>query len=273
MDKVFKMLPIPDYDKVVEGLGLLEPETYSTLGGISLSFSRFFDSSIVVRSDVTNFGSDIDIVGSFAASYAQFPRDTTSIDALLSNTYSSPMDELLDDIRDVMFRSSVAIAEQKIADFIWIDPGQTDAPSTHVSSQKFTHVGEYKIYHTVYKTNNLTLVIVMVLMSCNVLAVIPLYQGFWRLGRKVSLSPLEVEKALRNSAITDPETGAAKAFSVLDITDRSVHLPQSGSNLQADELVKVLRKTKVRYGEVAPNILGMGLTEYTVKARRGWLYY
>jgi hypothetical protein len=258
VDKVLKILPMPDYDKAVEGEALLSPGSHNTLGGISLAFSRLFDSSISLESDITNYGADVFVQGSFAAPYAQFAQGTTN-ENFLDNTYSSPMDELLANIRDIMFRSSVAIVEHKVADYVWVDGTfQRDTQGSNVPSQTITHLGEYHIYHTVYKTNTLILGIGVGLMVVAVLAIMPLFWGFWRLGRKVSMSPLEVAKALHYSTITDPQTGAAEAYSVLDVRRHPDRLPQFGSNFPADELVELLGKTKVKYGEVAPNILGLG---------------
>ena len=273
VDKVLKILPMPDYDKAVEGEAILSPGSHNTLGGISLAFSRLFDSSISLESDITNFGADVFVQGSFAAPYAQFAQGTTNKN-FLNNTYSSPMDELLANIRDIMFRSSVAIVEHKVADYVWTDGTfQQDAQGSNVPSQTITHLGEYRIYHTAYKTNTFILGIGVGLMVVAVLAIMPLFWGFWRLGRKVSMSPLEVAKALHYSTITDPQTGAAEVYSVLDVRRHPDRLPQFGSNFPADELVKLLGKTKVKYGEVAPNILGIGLSEYTETARKGWRYH
>jgi hypothetical protein len=184
------------------------------------------------------------------------------------------MDELLANIRDIMFRSSVAIVEHKVADYVWTDGTYSqDAQGSNVPSQNYTHLGEYLIYHTVYKTNALILGIGVGLMVVAVLAIMPLYWGFWRLGRKVSMSPLEVAKAMHYSTITDPQTGAAEAYSVLDVRGHPDRLPQFSSNFPADQLVKLLGKTKVKYGEVAPNISGMGLSEHTATARKGWRYH
>ena len=99
-----------------------------------------------------------------------------------------------------------------------------------------------------------------------ILAILPLYWGFWRLGRTVSMSPLEVAKALHYSTITDSQTGSKEAYSVLDAKS------QLGSNFSDDELVKLLGNTKVKYGEVAPHVPGMGLSEHTNMARNDWYY-
>lgn len=107
------------------------------------------------------------------------------------------------------------------------------------------------------------------LMLVAVLAILPLFWGFWRLGRDVSMSPFEVAKALHTA--TDQQNGTTQGHSVLDLkveTDQT-HV---GSNLPVSKLVAALGETKVRYGEVAPNVLGLGLDERTERARRGWRY-
>ncbi|KIX01963.1 uncharacterized protein Z518_07902 [Rhinocladiella mackenziei CBS 650.93] len=274
VDKLLKTLPIPDYDNAIADFSLLTPGVHSTLGGIALAFARLFDSSIILKEDITNSGADVSVQGAFAAPYAQFVEGTTN-DAYLNNTYASPMDELLSDIRDIMFRSSVAITEHQIPDYFWPDGSatETDAKSTTVPSQRVTQLGQYGIYHTIYKTNKVILGVAVGLMTLAILATLPLYWGFWRLGRKVSLSPLEIGKALHNSAMIDTGTGAAQSYSVLDVRDHHGRLPQYGSNLSAEELVKFLGAKKVKYGEVASNILGIGLFTDTKEARNGQLYY
>ena len=93
-----------------------------------------------------------------------------------------------------------------------------------------------------YATRRIILDIAIGLMAATILAILPLYIGYWQLGRKVSLSPLEVAKALHYSIIIDSRMGMRKAASVLDVGEKQSpdQLPQSGSNLPADELVKLL---------------------------------
>ncbi|KIW76872.1 hypothetical protein Z517_09316 [Fonsecaea pedrosoi CBS 271.37] len=100
------------------------------------------------------------------------------------------------------------------------------------------------------------------------------YDGYWLLGRKISLSPFEVAEALHYSAVVDERTGTRVPYSVLDVDDgeRPDQVPQSGLNLSADEPVKVPGSYKVCYGEIAPNILGLALVEYTDTANAGRLY-
>ena len=274
VDKVLKLLSMPEYDKDVENNAFPNPGVHSTLGGVSLAFSSLFNSKITVKSDVTNQGADVSVQGSFAAPYAQFAAGTGNVDKALNNTYPSPMDALLTNIRDIMFRSSVAVAEHRVADYVWTDSEQAfDVPSSHIPTQNVTNLGEYRVYHTVYKTDNLILSICIGLMAVALLAILPLYWGFWRLGRKVSMSPLEVAKALQHSTITDTRAGMAKPESVLDFRRHPDQLPGFGSNIEASELVKLLGNKRVKYGEVSPSVLGIGLSEGTATARKGWRYH
>lgn len=271
VDKVIRTLAIPEYDKIVKTLNLT-PGTHCTLGRISLAFSTLFDSSIVIKSDVTNFGADESVQGSFAAPYAHFFQGTETADAALNNTFSSPMAALLSNIRDVMFISSVAIAQNEIKAYAGTntaDPVE-DELTASVPAVKVTNLGEYHVYHTVYTTNRLILGLSISLISLAVLDILPLFWGYWRLGRKVSLSPVEVAKAIHGSTVRrDGDSGIRTATSVLDVPAQHGGRVQIGSNLSADELVEVLGDAKVRYGEVAPDILGMGSSEYTTPARRG----
>ena len=277
VDKVLQFLPMLDYDKSQEANSFPLPGSHSTLGGIGLALSRLFDSSISAQSDPTNFGARLSLQGSFIAPYAQFAQGTENT-GIMNNTFSSPMDQLLTNIRDIMFRSSVAIAQHNITDYVLSNgpdrPNTEESQGSAVPAQPFIGPATYFIYETVYKTNKATLSVGIGLMLLAILAILPLYRGFWRLGRKVSMSPLEVAKALHYSTIiTDSRTGSRETYSVLDAKGRSDRLPQLGSNFDDDELVALLGNVKVKYGEVAPHVLGMGLNEYTESARNGRLYH
>lgn len=263
-----------DYDKSQEANTFPQLGSHSTLGGIGLALSRLFDSSISAQLDPTNFGARLSLQGSFIAPYAQFTQGTNNT-GIMNNTFSSPMDQLLANIRDIMFRSSVAIAQHNVTDYVLSGgPENDESQGSAVPTQLFTGPAIYFIYETVYKTNKAILDVGIGLMLLAILAILPLYRGFWRLGRKVSMSPLEVAKALHYSTIiTDSRTGSRETYSILDAKGRSDRLPQFGSNFDDNELVALLGNMKVKYGEVAPHVLGMGLNEYTEGARNGRLYH
>jgi Protein of unknown function (DUF3176) len=267
-DKVLQLLPYMDYDKSQDTETFPIVGSHSTLGGISLALSRLFSSEITAQFDPTNLGARIAVSGSFVTPYAQFAKGTDNGE-IMDNTFLSPMDQLLNNIRDIMFRSTLAIAQQNISDYV-IDTqngtGYHETNSTHVPAQSITRSANYFVYETVYKTNKLILGLAIGLMLLAIMAVLPLYWGFWRLGRDVSLSPLEVAKALHYCTTRDPENEQLKAYSILDLKGRL------GSNHADKELVELLGRTRVKYGEVDANILGMGLTTFTIAARNGCKY-
>src|SRR6202012_2309884 len=130
VDKVVQLLSQPGYDTELANISFGSPGTHSTLGGIALGFARLFNSAIMVKSDITNNGADIFVQGAFAVPYSAFPKGTSN-SAFLNNTYASPMAELLVNIRDIMFRSSVTIAQQNVADYVIPTPTEAlDAQGT-----------------------------------------------------------------------------------------------------------------------------------------------
>ena len=265
VDKVLQRLPEPDYDKIQDKSQAHEnvnnyslPGTRSTLGGLSLAFQNLFGSSISVTMNSMSEGYNTVMEGSFAAPYSPSSSQNNSIDSAIP----SPMDELLADIRDIMFRSSIAIAQNRTKGYSILQDG-LEVQDSAVPSEKVNSMGQYTIYETVYQTNKLILSIAVGLIIVALSLIMPLYWGFWRLGRKVSMSPLEVAKAMHYSTIIDPQTGRMEDYSILEIKDRSNRLPQSGSNFSNDELIELLGDSNVKFGEVAPTILGIGLSEYT----------
>ncbi|KAH7386019.1 hypothetical protein BKA66DRAFT_67582 [Pyrenochaeta sp. MPI-SDFR-AT-0127] len=51
------------------------------------------------------------------------------------------------------------------------------------------------ISNGIYRTNTVHVVLGVIISIAGVLAILPLYYGFWELGRKVSLNPLEIARA------------------------------------------------------------------------------
>jgi hypothetical protein len=271
-DKVVQLLPELDYDKNQSANAYRSPGSHSTTGGLGLGLNTLFSSSISIQYDATNEGARTSITGSLVASYAQFEKGTSNTD-IDNNTFSSPMDQVMNDIRNIMFRSSVAIAQQNISDFVFNGSSTLDYAGTNVPVEAFTRAGMAQVFETVYKTNRINLAVGISLMLVALLAILPLYWGFWRLGRVVSMSPLEIAKALHYSPAVNPETGRAEPYCVLDMKGYHDRSPQYGSNFSDGELVRLLGERKVRYGEVQPHVLGIGLSEYTNAVEKDQRYH
>ncbi|OAG36660.1 hypothetical protein AYO21_09135 [Fonsecaea monophora] len=185
-----------------------------------------------------------------------------------------------------------------------------DVQTSTAPVHNVTTVGQYRIYHTMYRTDR-TILVVAACLSLTALHWVrraarermdvgSKLEEAWSSSAlrflrtlsfslrsfsstvfphkavKISLSPFEVAKTLHYSTVVDDRTGTIIPYSVLDVDNRKRpdRAPQSGSNLSADELVKILGSRKVRYGEVTPNILGLGWAWSSVptQPRRERLY-
>ena len=274
VDKAFEELPPPVADKNNSAMGLLiRSGSHSTLGGIAYVLKKLYTTSINMTQDITT-SADTTIDGLFAWSFARFEKGL-GVDAYGNNTFESPMLQLVANIREIMFRSSLAIAQRRLGNWTMPESGLCGSfcdmqMSSDAPTQITTHPGMISMYHTVYRTNRKILGIAIGLMSLVVLMIFPLYWHYWKLGRKVSMSPLEIAKALQNAP---PRGGgaAAEMGSVFDAVgvDRQ---PQDGSNLDERELEALIGHRKVKYGEIAPGLLGFGRFDSTENPRRGQLY-
>jgi hypothetical protein len=171
-----------------------------------------------------------------------------------------------------MFRSTIAIVQNNITGYYVDRSSHDDIENARPPAERVTRSASYFIYETVYQTNHLILGIAIGLMLLAILAILPLYSGFWNLGRKVTTSPIEIAKALHYSTKLNTETERLEVYSVLEPAYPNKWPPHFGSNFSDDELIKLLGSNRVRYGEVAPNVLGIGLEEYTTDAKAGSLY-
>jgi hypothetical protein len=99
-----------------------------------------------------------------------------------------------------------------------------------------THVQNLNVYHTDYRW----FVGAVILELACLCLIAPLYWGWWRLGRSVSFSPLEIANAFE-----------APAFANCD------------SNSSGRDLVRAVGNTEVKYGAVRPKRLAFGGHRFT----------
>ncbi|KFY25922.1 hypothetical protein V491_01546 [Pseudogymnoascus sp. VKM F-3775] len=86
-----------------------------------------------------------------------------------------------------------------------------------------TQTSSINVYSSDYKFLGASIAIILL----SLILITPLYYGYWKIGRRPTLNPLETAKAF----------GAPL-------------LERAGSNMEVIGLVKVVGPTKVRYGEV-----------------------
>lgn len=86
----------------------------------------------------------------------------------------------------------------------------------------------------VYRSDYMFLGLALMFIGLSALAVVPLLLKWWRLGRNVSLSPIEI----------------ARAFGAPEL------MAGSGSNSTASELMREVGSRDIRYGEVVQGQYG-----------------
>lgn len=139
---------------------------------------------------------------------------------LLANTYfhgqeegwSDPTDDILNAFRELSFRASLyAAADNEL--------NQTESRS----NQTVQYTGHTS--RTIYSTQWSFMAAGLTVSVVAVLGVLPLFHGFWELGRDVSMSPLEI----------------AKAFD-------APLLANAGSNCEAREIARQAGNKQIVYG-------------------------
>ena len=161
----------------------------------------------------------------------------------LCQSFSDPHDEVLKDMNELMVRAGAILASQDssmIADY----ESRTD-PGTPSFRRTITgyRTGDHDLYHTNYMYY---LGAALVEVLC-VAVVAPLYWGWWKLGRHMSFSPLEIAK-VRSSQLQDANLATDKNLQAFG----SPLLADCNSNCSGRELAKSTGSRSVRYGAARP---------------------
>ncbi|KAK0616899.1 hypothetical protein B0T14DRAFT_254301 [Immersiella caudata] len=181
-------------------------------GGVSLALSDMFSSKVTL-----SFGGAVGMLMSSSGVTAlryqrekeRLPVEDTALYAECRNYWLDPIDDILMAARSIAFR-------------IAFEGNLTNVPLQTMQSER-------EVTELVYQSDFLFLGLALVFIVLSGLTVTPLLWNWWRLGREVSLSPVEV----------------ARAFAAPEL------LPGSGSNSAAEELMRDVGLREVRYGETA----------------------
>ncbi|KAF2793182.1 hypothetical protein K505DRAFT_306284 [Melanomma pulvis-pyrius CBS 109.77] len=114
-------------------------------------------------------------------------------DPLCSLTWSDPMQDVLDKMQSLAFRITVDMANSDGSVFAPTFTGASLENLRKSWQQPVAVSGSRR--ETVYKTNRVFVALGVLISVAGVVAIFPLYTGFWEMGRKVSLNPLEVARA------------------------------------------------------------------------------
>ncbi|KAF2185842.1 hypothetical protein K469DRAFT_575576, partial [Zopfia rhizophila CBS 207.26] len=125
--------------------------------------------------------------------YATPTQTPAGQDPLCGLTWRDPMQDMIDKMQSLAFRITVDMA---------ITDGSVFSPSfvgKAVENLRKNWIQEVSVSgyrtETIYKINPILVALAVLISLVGVIAILPLYMGFWELGRKVSLNPLEIARA------------------------------------------------------------------------------
>ncbi|KIW13119.1 hypothetical protein PV08_08306 [Exophiala spinifera] len=188
-------------DTVVGDLDALSAETHqtavSTYGGIFLALSNQYSTDLQLH-----FGGAIgwEFYGAQSESsvaYARGVGDYPSCDV----HFTDPLPDFLQGSRELMFRTAIAAAN---------------------SSDMQSVVADASGFHTVYQTSYLFLALATLASALAILSVLLTFNGFWRIGRKVSLSPIETGKAFNASMLREGDSSAPAKILLAQVGGKAV---------------------------------------------------
>ncbi|KAL1639375.1 hypothetical protein SLS58_007956 [Diplodia intermedia] len=154
------------------GLGL-KP---STIGGIADAASKVFDSSVSFDNEGPGYAATGQ--GRMANMHGKLQlSDSTASVGCDNLTWSDPTPDVVGALRELTFRSAIAASNASTV-------------------QRVSAVDSYR--RTVYVSHYRYLAAALGVVVADALAVLPLFVGWWALGRRATMSPLELAKAFQS---------------------------------------------------------------------------
>ncbi|KAL8924537.1 MAG: hypothetical protein Q9208_004012 [Pyrenodesmia sp. 3 TL-2023] len=193
-DEVNELLPYS-----LDGAPVYASLNISTYGGLFKSLSDTYSSSMLMNYGAIGF--QIFNEGALSNRYV----DSGVIKTLqCSMSFRDPTDDIIAGIRELFFRTAIAAAN-----------GTRSADVQHVTAQESW---ETPVYTSSYRF--LALAVLSSLLGW--LATLPLFTGWWRLGRAVSLSPIETAKAFGAPGLRTNDSNARVQDILREAGDRGV---------------------------------------------------
>lgn len=147
--------------------------TDNIIGGFNIILDALYGSYAYMNFDATG-GNGYNLVphGLTAAEY----YNMNGTDPACEDTWSDPMNDIIETARELAFRASLQYASET----------PTDTEDVQYTSITFD---------LIYVTDYSKLWVAVAVSFIGLVSALPVFWGWWQLGRKVSLSPLEVANA------------------------------------------------------------------------------
>lgn len=202
----------------------------TTIGGLALVGNNLFlsNASYSFRGGI---GWTLTQTGALVQQYINGTASDTSNRGTCNATWSDPTDDILLSFHEMMFRTAIKSANTPT----YINAKNATAEQLIVAPPRQIPVVQTSPIQ-VYSSNYRYLVGALVSILVPMLFVIATFWGFWELGRKFSMSPIETAKAFDAPALRG-----------------------AGTNLPVDELLDLYKKTPLKYGVASDGGDGMAL--------------
>ena len=185
----------------------------TTMGGFWRALGDKYDSTAHLRF-VGAVGYELLTVGSAATQYAVLESTSNYTNVLgtsCSLYFTDPTNDLLASARELMFRTALGAANS--SDIQIVSAIQTGT-------------------HAVYESHYAFLAIAVAVTAFAISVVTMTFNGYWHLGRTVTMSPIEIAKAFNAPSLKNDDSNASATALVKELGDRSVRY---GSVLAGDD--------------------------------------
>ncbi|KAE9368601.1 hypothetical protein N431DRAFT_444024 [Stipitochalara longipes BDJ] len=216
--------------------------SFSTLAGVTVAAQNLFGAQAVQT------GVSLDLNGLLACQYVDYGTGNSSFFATqdpCTFNWKDPTADIINALNEIMFRTALVASNVSRYAFYDLDDqykteyweaGQINVTSgdTGMSQPQILEMQQTSTI-TVFKSNYSYLAAALAVMMVGFSVVIPTLCGFWEMGRRTSLNPLEIAKAF-NAAL----------------------LQEQRSNVPAHQLTKVVGDRLVKYGEIIEDYQDLG---------------
>jgi len=234
---------------------------YSTLGGLSTAASDLFAANVTGHYGSSN-GVILDISGPLTNQFmrtgntlnlsyddldptSSSPSGTPEDPFMTGTGWADPTDFIFDSLDEIMFRIAIDTAYvDALQNVSWFyknysnggfsrieAPPRVSVTNASAPYTAFPHSQMIQMNRTrtvqVFESNYYYLAGALIVMLLAVVVVVPIFYGFWELGRDVSMSPLEIANAFE-----------APLFH------------ETNSNMTAEDIVKCSGNMVVQYGSI-----------------------
>ncbi|KAE9378619.1 hypothetical protein N431DRAFT_450566 [Stipitochalara longipes BDJ] len=232
---------ITDYNihESYEGVGL------SAFGGLYFALANQYNSETNIR-----FAAALGYVSITNGSTAsQFLLPNSTYDCGLS--FADPTTNLTTYARELMFRTAIAAAN-----------------SSNIQSVRAVQRASIAVYQSHY----LYLALASGFTSLAVIMVLPTFFGYWHLGRKVSMSPIEIAKAFNAPLLKNNDSNADSSQLVKDLGDLGVRYGAASIGSGTSDPKDTKQGISASQAELSGKRLEMAPPGEVMQPQKGWVF-